>query len=32
MRCVGITLSFPLEHVVWEKAPLLSSLTHLMGL
>lgn len=32
MRCVGITLGFPLEHVLWEKAPVLSSITHLMGL
>lgn len=29
---LGITFSFPLEHVLWEKAPLFSDLTHYLGL
>jgi hypothetical protein len=32
VRCVVFTLGFPVEHVLWEKFPVLSSVTHLLGL
>lgn len=30
--CLLQTVGFPIEHLMWEKAPLLSSLTHVLGL
>lgn len=30
--CLVQTLAFPVEHLAWEKAPMLSSVTHLLGL
>lgn len=30
--CITQTLGFPLEHLAWEKLPVLSSVTHLLGL
>lgn len=29
---LGVTLSFPIEHFIWEKLPGFSYITHLMGL
>jgi len=29
---LGLTFGFPLEHLLWEKAPLFSDLTNYMGL
>jgi hypothetical protein len=31
-RCVWITLSFPIEHLIWERAPMFASVTHILGL
>lgn len=28
----GTTFGFPLEHLLWEKAPVFSTVTHLLGL
>ena len=30
--CITTTMSFPLEHLIWEKAPVLRSVTALLGL
>lgn len=30
-RCFWITVSFPLEHVVWERLPVFSAITRLLG-
>jgi hypothetical protein len=32
VRCVGITLGFPIEHLLWERVPVFSTLAHLLGL
>lgn len=29
---LGLTLGFPLEHLLWEKAPVFSTITRLLGL
>jgi len=29
--CIGTTLSFPLEHVIWMRVPLMRSVAHLVG-
>jgi len=29
--CFFTTIGFPVEHVLWEKAPLLSGITKLLG-
>jgi hypothetical protein len=31
-RCVGITLGFPVEHLLWEKVPVFSAITQALGL
>jgi len=31
-RCLIITAGFPLEHFLWEKAPILKSVTKFLGL
>jgi hypothetical protein len=31
-RCVLFTLGFPVEHVIWEKAPVFSLVTKALGL
>lgn len=30
--CIANTVGFPIEHFVWEKAPVFSSVTKLLGL
>lgn len=30
--CITQTIGFPIEHLMWEKAPILSSITHIIGL
>lgn len=30
--CVATTASFPLEHFIWERAPVLRGVTALLGL
>ncbi len=30
--CASQSLTFPLEHLLWERAPLFSSITRLLGL
>lgn len=30
--CLVTTLSFPVEHFMWEKAPLLKTITAMLGL
>lgn len=32
MLCLWATVSFPLEHFLWEKAPILSGITKALGL
>jgi hypothetical protein len=32
LSCIAFTVSFPLEHVVWEKAPGFAWVTHVFGL
>lgn len=31
-RCIAFTIGFPVEHVIWEKFPVFSSITHALGL
>lgn len=31
-RCWWFTISFPIEHFLWEKAPVLRGLTRALGL
>ena len=31
-RCVLITVTFPIEHLIWEKAPYLRMVTVWLGL
>lgn len=30
--CFMQTIAFPIEHLAWEKAPILSQITHVLGL
>ena len=30
--CIVQSIAFPVEHLMWEKAPILSALTHALGL
>jgi hypothetical protein len=30
--CIGTTLGFPIEHLIWERAPLFATLSHALGL
>jgi hypothetical protein len=31
-RCFWLTVSFPLEHFIWEKVPVFSAIPPLLGL
>lgn len=30
--CILQTVGFPIEHLAWERLPVLSSITHVLGL
>jgi hypothetical protein len=30
--CIGFTVGFPLEHIIWEKAPLFRLVPPLLGI
>lgn len=32
LRCIAFTAGFPIEHLLWEKAPGFVLLTHALGL
>ena len=32
LRCLAFTVGFPVEHMLWEKAPGFVLLTHTLGL
>lgn len=31
-RCLLVTIGFPIEHFIWEKAPILRNVTVMLGL
>jgi hypothetical protein len=32
IRCLLFTAGFPVEHYIWERAPLFRTVTHALGL